>query len=482
MKHEVLHKVLSCKSLPSLPAVALRVIEQTSDPNIKLSELATTIQNDQGLAAKVLKTVNSSFYGLRTPCSTINKALVLMGLAPVKTLVLGFSLVNAVNDRRGAGSFNYVAYWRRGMYTAVAAKAIAEAARKKWSDEAFLAGLLQDIGVVALFNALGPEYLAVTEQAEDHRQLSRQEAELLDITHPEIGAMLAERWKLPTELVMPVRYHERPTAAPQEHGEMCRCVGLANIVHDVLTDEDPHPEMARLYERASQWFNLDNAAVDAMVRRCSDGAREMSRLFNLDTGAFKNVDELMETAIERQSQVEVIEAAPEGVDPLGALLKNASDFDPLTGVYARGSFTALVRAAIATPVISGKAATLIHVGIDAPADGQPVSEADSDERVVRVANVLTRHFGVKGMAVCRLSSDLFAVVLSSADERLMNATIDSIRRELATIRPTVTVSMGVARYGAGVTTPHEFVVAATKSLHSARQRGGNAVHTSARAA
>ena len=94
----VLEEILSCPNLPSLPAVALRVIELTSNVNVSLKELAETIQNDQGLATKILKTVNSSFYGLRQRCSTIDKAIVMLGLSPVKSLALGFSLVESIDD------------------------------------------------------------------------------------------------------------------------------------------------------------------------------------------------------------------------------------------------------------------------------------------------------------------------------------------------------------------------------------------------
>lgn len=482
MKHETLHKILSCKALPSLPAVALRVIEQTSDPNIKLAELANTIQNDQGLTAKVLKTVNSSFYGLRSPCSTINRALVLMGLAPVKTLVLGFSLVNAVNDRKNAVQFDYVSYWRRGLYTAVASKAIAEAAGRKWGDEVFLAGLLQDIGVVAMLNALGDEYAAVIGKAGRHQDLSRAEAEVLEVTHAEVGAMLAERWKLPKDLVMPVRYHERPTASPQDFSDRCRCVGLANVVHDVLSDEDPREALASLYDKADKWFGLDGSSVEVLIRRCGEATRELSRLFNLDTGTYRNVDEIMQQAADRQAHInpgeegEVGEAPSGGeVGTLASLLKDSSEFDPLTGVYARGMFNSLVRTAIEGKAGDGKSSMLLQVGLDASTIDETLSDEDADERIVRLANVLSRQFGPQGVAVCRLSHELFAVVLSSSEERLAQSTIETVQKELGTIQPTMSITFGVARFGGPIKSAHELVVAATKSLQAARQRAKGGV-------
>ena len=98
MNPEVLEKVLSCHKLPSLPAVAMRVVELTQDQKVSMRALAETIQNDQALTAKILKTVNSSLFGLRQKCSSINQAIIMLGMSAVKTLALGFSLVTAIKD------------------------------------------------------------------------------------------------------------------------------------------------------------------------------------------------------------------------------------------------------------------------------------------------------------------------------------------------------------------------------------------------
>src|SRR3982751_5373593 len=126
MNQDMLERILRCPNLPTLPTVAVRVLELTQNVNVSMDDLTATIQNDQGLAAKVLKTVNSSFYGLRRPCASISQAVVLLGLSAVKALALGFSLVSAVGE--ADDEFDHVAYWRRGLYTAVAARAIAKQA------------------------------------------------------------------------------------------------------------------------------------------------------------------------------------------------------------------------------------------------------------------------------------------------------------------------------------------------------------------
>jgi HD-like signal output (HDOD) protein len=272
MNEELLEQILSCPALPSLPAVAVRVVELTQRPDASLDDLAATIQNDQALAAKVLKTVNSSFYGLRMRCSTINQALVMLGMSTVKSLALGFSLVSSVPNDTG-DEFDLTAYWRRGLYTAVAARCIADAAGKVYADEAFLGGLLQDIGMMAMHQALGERYDKLAAAAGPHRRLAKAELAELDVQHADIGAMLTERWKFPPELVLPVKYHERPTAAPAEHADIVRCVGLGNMAHDVLTDADPGPALRRFQIHAQLWFGMGPDESEALLTRIAAGAR-----------------------------------------------------------------------------------------------------------------------------------------------------------------------------------------------------------------
>src|SRR5205809_807916 len=102
-----LNKVLSCTSLPSLPMVGVQVLTLTRDPDANIDQIAHVLETDPALSAKVLKTVNSSMYGLKTPCTTIRRALNYLGLAAVKSIVLGFSLVECTRGIEGVqGGFD----------------------------------------------------------------------------------------------------------------------------------------------------------------------------------------------------------------------------------------------------------------------------------------------------------------------------------------------------------------------------------------
>ncbi|MDX2017454.1 MAG: GGDEF domain-containing protein [Planctomycetota bacterium] len=492
MNHEIIEEVLSCSTLPSLPAVALKVIELTSDPNVKLPELARVIQNDQALAAKVLRTVNSSFYGLRQKVGTIDKALVMLGLGPVKALALGFSLISTIDSKDD--SFDLKGYWRRGLYTAVAARLIAEAARKPFGDEAFLGGLLQDVGMFAMHRALGVRYDAiVTAAGPDHRKLVKAELTALETQHPDIGAMLCQRWKLPDELVLPVKYHERPTAAPKNCGDLVRAVGLGNYAHDAMTDEDPGPALKRLYARADEWFGIKSDEMSSIVRRINESTKEMSRLLQLDTGSGADVEGIIAQADKQLLEVsKQTLAAGEGEKGMSSLLIDAVQTDPLTGVVARAGFDMAMRRGVETAQSDQAPMILVQVMLDG---FKPILEKlgreAADEALVGAAALLKKHFEPSGGIVVRLGHEVFAAVIVGADSRgvegLCAEFLTDLERASSTwpglsgcaaagLRAGITASVGASVMPVGVTlSAAQMVTEATRMLQASRTQGGNRV-------
>lgn len=491
MDAELLEEVLSCPSLPSLPAVAIRVIELTQNPDVSLDELAAAIQNDQALATKILRTVNSSFYGIRERVSSIHKALVLLGLRPVKSLALGFSLVSCVAGDED--EFDYVSYWRRGLYTAVAAKSIARAAGLDCEDEAFLGGMLQDIGMVALFRALGSRYLEVlTRTGGDHRVLLKHELAELDIMHPDVGAMLAQRWKLPDILVMPVQYHERPTACPSEHTALVRCVGLGNIAHDVLTDEDPVGALRRLHDKASQWFRLTSDRVDELVRSIDEAVREMGPLFKLDTGPFADVDELLGRANTRLVEFSKEQVASEQYGwSMASLLVDSDVIDPLSGLFTRKSFDKVARKAFEAASRVGKILSVVEVSLDGfdRFVAERGSEAGDDVFLGTVA-LLQKHFEPLGGRVCRFGDAEFAVVLQGVGRVAATRVAEEFRLDLGRAAPAwvgagegdrigITASVGTAALERSGTfaRPGQLIGAAMRAVEASRLAGGDCVRS-----
>jgi HD-like signal output (HDOD) protein len=471
MNSEMLEEILACPSLPTLPAVALKVIELCSDQNVRFSELAKTIQNDQGLTVKVLRTVNSSFYGLRQRCGSIDKALVMLGLSPVKALVLGFSLVSSIDSRKDDG-FNYQDYWRRGLFTAVGGKCLVEAAGAKYGDEVFIAGLLQDIGVMALFRAMGRDYAAVLAQTQgDHRKLVKAELTAFEIQHPDIGAMLAQRWKLPDSLVIPVKYHERPTAAPAQHNEIVHGVGLGNLVHDAIMDPDSDA-LRKLYDKAGQWLNLTTDRIDAGLKRAKEATREMADMFKLDIG-LDALDVAPDTEARAEKALASATTAPgDGPTPsvgVELMLIDPTDLDPATGIMGRKGFEWALRRAFMVSAEQSEPASLVQVMIEPGTAFDAVPEFGA-----RLRTLLKKHFTPTGAAICKLSDRVYSIVAVMASDREMVALAEAVRASFE--KGDARCFMGVVHFGEGApqkfTDPSEVVRAAIAAVNAGRAPGG----------
>ncbi|MCW5777297.1 MAG: HDOD domain-containing protein [Phycisphaeraceae bacterium] len=414
MNQQLLEQVLTCPTLPTLPAVAVRVLQLTADSDVSLDDVAEVIEKDQGLSAKVLRTVNSPLYGLRQRCGSIPRAMVLMGLGPVKSLAIGFSLVSTVNDDSDP-RFDYVSYWRRGLVTAASARILANDLGIKEADEAFLGGLLQDVGMIALYRALGADYLRVLDAAGgDHRQLVKHELASLDTQHPDIGATLAQRWRLPDELVLPIKYHERPTAAPIGCCRLIRCVALGNLFHDTLTDADPVPALRRLYQRAKEWFRLDSTCVDELMPRVAETATELSRLLDLDAGVMPEAEAIVREAGDRLLRL----ASGDCTDEVGwaksasALIETGTEFDPLTGTLSKGAFDHALRQTYARAVARQEPLSLLLVRIGGSERSTlGLTPEATDEAILNTTSALRHEFSHIGGTIARLGIADFAVLL-----------------------------------------------------------------------
>lgn len=488
MDSELLHDILNCPDLPSLPAVAVRVLDLTGDPDVRMDELAKTIQSDQALAAKILRTVNSSFYGLRKRCTSIDKALVLLGLGPVKSLVLGFSLVTGVGRQDGSG-FDYMGYWRRGLETAVSGKIIADARGFDCADEAFLAGLFQDVGMIAMLRALKERYAKVLGACPGHAALARAEIKAFEASHAEVGAVLAASWKLPPELVVPVRFHDRPTACPTEYSRTARCVAVGNLVHTVLVADDPTEPLRDLYRRAEQWLGMDEQSVDELILSAGEAARELGSLFELDTGTMLNPRDVLARADRRLIEMargKQIESY--AVREMAGVLAADSGRDPLTGLLDRESFGKAVRKVFPAASAGDMDLSVAQFAVDG-LDAVLASHGPAlqDETVLGLTVALLRSFEPMGGLVARVTETDFAVVLpgtgrraaSDAAQSVCDQFPDGLTRWLAgapDAAASVRISAGVATLDAETArlfvNPELLVGACSRAVQAARGAGG----------
>lgn len=499
MPRDTIDTILCNPHLPTLPAVAAQVLELVRVPNVNLQEVARVIENDQALAVKVIRTVNSSYYGLSKPCTTIRQAIVYLGLNSVKTLVLGFSLVESIDgtceDHIG---FDYVDYWRRALFSAAAAREIAAVVGNVDPEEAFLVAIVQDIGMIAMHRTYKDIYLQAIDLTNgDHQNLPEQERRTFKTDHAEIGAAIAEHWKMPHQLVECIRYHHAPVKAPSELSVMLRILELAQLSAALSVNECRKDSREKFDQLARDHFEFNRQQIRRLVELMVESAGELSRLFRVNTGESPQVEEMLADAetqqIEHQArtlrETEFSRSrepdAPAGEAPL----------DPITGLPGAMSFWSALQNRFQEVIGEDGCIAMIMCQVDtAGSNGRPdASSEPSGQRSARsahVARLLEAQGGAAGQ-VYHYDGDRLAVLLYETDRREAARRAEWLRQQIATsqsqaispendgLRGEFTIGFGVAALEPEtremITSPELLVGYADQALREALKAGPNQV-------
>ena len=218
--------------LPTLPYVVTALNDFIKNPNTSAADIRKIIMKDQALSSHILKLVNSAFYGFSERISSISHAIVILGFNTVKNVALTASVFRMFpKDNIGDTQFDVKGFWVHSLAVASTARLIAARAKIPGIEDIFVAGLLHDIGKVILEQFVHDKFIEILMVTKKKNILMREaEAEVLDgVTHSQIGAWLATRWKLPTGLVHMIGFHHRPELDEQLLKPVA-CIHLADIL------------------------------------------------------------------------------------------------------------------------------------------------------------------------------------------------------------------------------------------------------------
>ncbi|MGQ9881089.1 MAG: HDOD domain-containing protein [Armatimonadota bacterium] len=223
--------VQTIRDLPALPEVVVRVMRLAEDPRSDAQSIARVIATDQAMAARVLKLANSAFYGLPRRVSTLSEAVVILGFRTIKNLAIAASTFELLNKEIAGYWLQRGELWRHSLACAIGAQLIAQRVRLPVGEEAFVAGLLHDIGKVAINLFVREQFDQIMECAlRDRIPFVEAEQAVLGFNHATAGALIAEKWNLPPSLVSVIRYHHQPS-------QMSEPEALVSVVHlaDILS-------------------------------------------------------------------------------------------------------------------------------------------------------------------------------------------------------------------------------------------------------
>lgn len=231
--------------LPALPQVLTRLIRELNNENAQLRDISDLMGQDPALTVKILSVANSSYYGRQEAVSSVEQSISLLGVKVVKLIAISAAMQQFMNSLSGRSLPDFPEFWRHSLLTGLLARMLAQSVNYPDPEEAYLAGLLHDVGKLALLAVKTDTYRDILAHYDDTEHLIKHEFLAFGATHCEVGALLIERWRMEPLVADAVRHHHDAASLANTATELSKIVLLANALsRDDLSETSSHPALA----------------------------------------------------------------------------------------------------------------------------------------------------------------------------------------------------------------------------------------------
>lgn len=475
---------------PSPSSVATQIIALARDPDIEMTKVAQAIGRDPAMAAKIMRIANSAFYAQRRPCQNLKQALVVIGLNAALTLALSFSLVSSIKALRPAG-IDYPRFWRRALLAATAARAFGEIGQLGHTEELFLAGLLQDIGVLAIDRAARDFYDKLPQNS-GHSVWISYEKPQLGRDHADCSALLLRAWQLPERIWQAVAASHAPQtlSADSEAGAGARCLAMGSDLAESILAGERHSLTASLARRTQELLSMGPEQLTEVITRILRLIPEIEELYETRIIGADEADNLLAEARELLAvrnlhalqEVSNLQATASALLTRTEEAEDSSRRDDLTGALNRAWLERLLDREFTQAVVFGRDLSIAHVDID---HFKTINDKFGTEVGDRVLANCARTLStcVRGSdLVARYSGEEFMIVLPGADREIARQVAQRILDALANadLDPEhgpvrISVSIGLASHNSQRRFPSTLALleAADHALYAAKLCGRN---------
>jgi len=272
----------SIENLPSLPIVIHQIQKALANPNNSMGQISRIIEKDSSLALKTLKLVNSAYYGLRNPITSIKGAIVILGLETVHNLVLGLSVIKMFKSSNRI-MFDHGAFWEHSLGCALISKYIAKHTHQDGLEECFIAGLLHDIGKLIFEQYLHDEYITVLKSTKDNNtSLVSQETAVFGFTHADVGAFIAMKWKFPIQLAVIIRYHHSLQQSPLEFKKYKSALTTVSMANQICNEYGIGHSMENHWESDPTFstLSINKKEIEGIITHVKDEIKSTLKEWN----------------------------------------------------------------------------------------------------------------------------------------------------------------------------------------------------------
>jgi len=439
--NKIREQLSNCRNLPTIPGVAVELLACLKETEVDLRELSMIIRRDPALSAKILGFLNSAHFGLRKEITSIQHAATMLGLQAIQTIALSFALVRGMRSSDLAG-FDYNRFWKRSILSAAAAAVLGQSRQIAKEEELFLAGLLQDIGMLALQAILPTEYGELNREAgKDHTMLCALERDRFGADHAIVGSWLAELWQLPEIFRLGIRAsHELEEVEMNEEVRgTLEVVSLSGWLAEIWLDRSH----SLVYLRGRSWTKLVKGMRKGEIRQIasqmSAWLNDLSHLFKIQVEDCTQAVAIMLEARDRLVglNLETLQQTEEENVERARLLSQNNDLkekcfrDAITGLHNRAYFETFLADQFVTDSARGKSTSVVFCDVD---NFKLINDAHGhqtgDSCLALLANIIKKNTR-ENDHVMRWGGDEFVVVLPDTDRQSAVRIAERFREEIS---------------------------------------------------
>ncbi|MFQ5491673.1 MAG: HDOD domain-containing protein [Phycisphaerae bacterium] len=499
--HALEERVLEAENLPSIPMVALKVLELTQNPETSANEIAEVVQKDPALAAKLLKMANSSVFGMTKKVGSVQQAMVVLGMRTVKVLVLSFSLVDSFSDRQ-TGEFGFQKFWRRSLSSAVGAKLLADAGKSLCRDELFVAGMICDLGQLAAYLCASELYLPVIhEHGRRGGTIQSVETDLLGTNHAQLTSRLLVGWGLPDLICDAVKCHHGDGLDDLEGktASMARTLHAACLLADLFCGDVDSTQLDEVKQRCLELTGVKPADLESVLEDLDMWVTETATLMSIEIGKTTSYDELRQRATQQLAamtmdaelgrcaatrQAESTRSELEAISGEAQALRKQANTDALTGIANRLAFENHLEATLQKARASGDSLGLIMLDVDHFKKFNDTYGHQTGDQVLKKLGQCLGKISRGPVKAARYGGEEFVIVVNQVSVEALEKLAESVRKAIERLRVehngqklVVTASLGVSH----VSFAHEnveaaeFIERADECLYEAKKAGRNRV-------
>ncbi|WP_459556314.1 sensor domain-containing diguanylate cyclase [Lacunimicrobium album] len=497
--------IINSPDLPSLPTVAVDLLKLLRNPDSDIKDIIELVKKDPAMSVRILKAANSSYFGFTAKINSIARAVPLLGTTVVTSLALSFSLADD-SLSQGPMAEHYQNYWQQSIIQASACEVLGQMKEPGLENEYFLAGLLMDVGRLAILKTSPREYYPVLLAAEQQKQLLvNVEYEMLGVTHSEITSQMMTKWNMPLEFATGAKIHHIPLDVLKETYDKSNplievAMYISSLVGEYYCSDLRAETFQQLKDVTSHYYGWDESALRRFLTVLEPKFAHAGKLFSIANEQTPSTQDLMleanrqlvhmtmmahvnNTQLEAQKLIE--EGKRQRLEENQELLKNEAKTDVLTKAYNRRHFDQVYAQELADSRRTARPVGLIFMDIDRFKQlndnyGHPFGDqvlikvADVVRKVIRTTDVLARYGGEEFVVIVNQPSE-------KALEKLAERVRVAIEREVILYdqyRVPVTVSMGacVALPGKNEDLAAKLISQADEAMYDSKKNGRNQVH------